>query len=68
MLNEHEELKLAVKSFFNDYLNLREESDSGRVFSPIYISNCRCMTLEPMNKVLDTMRKLSGADLPYKEN
>jgi hypothetical protein len=65
--NEHEELKAAVRSFFNDYLDLREESDSGRVFAPIYISNCRCMTLDPMSELMGKMRKLSGAAPPPKK-
>lgn len=63
---EMEELKAAVRSFFNDYLDQREESDSGRVFAPIYISNCRCMTLDPMSKLMSKMRELSGAKPPPK--
>ena len=63
---EIEELKAAVRSFFNDYLDQREESDSGRVFAPIYISNCRCMTLDPMSKLMSKMRELSGAKPPPK--
>jgi hypothetical protein len=66
MINEHEELKAAVRSFFNDYLDQREESDSGRVFAPIAISNCRCMTLDPMSKLMNKMRELSGAKPPPK--
>jgi hypothetical protein len=65
-MNEHEELKAAVRSFFNDYLDQREESDSGRVFAPIAISNCRCMTLDPMSKLMTKMRELSGAKPPPK--
>ena len=64
---EDQELKELVKSFFNDYLNLRETSASGRTFAPIHISNCRCMTLDPMSKLLNRMRELSGADRPPKE-
>ena len=63
---EIEALKAAVCSFFNDYLDRREESDSGRVFAPIYISNCRCMTLDPMSKLMNEMRELSGAKPPPK--
>ena len=63
---EIEALKAAVCSFFNDYLDQREESDSGRVFAPIYISNCRCMTLDPMSKLMNEMRELSGAKPPPK--
>ena len=64
--DEIEALKAAVCSFFNDYLDQREESDSGRVFAPIYISNCRCMTLDPMSKLMNEMRELSGAKPPPK--
>ena len=64
--SEIEALKAAVCSFFNDYLDQREESDSGRVFAPIYISNCRCMTLDPMSKLMNEMRELSGAKPPPK--
>jgi hypothetical protein len=63
---EIEALKAAVRSFFNDYLDQREESDSGRVFAPIAISNCRCMTLDPMSKLMNKMRELSGAKPPPK--
>ena len=63
---EIEALKAAVRSFFNDYLDQREESDSGRVFAPIAISNCRCMTLDPMSKLMTKMRELSGAKPPPK--
>ena len=60
-MNEHEELKAAVRSFFQDFLDIREESDSGRVFAPITISSCRCMMIEPLAEVLAKMRTLSGA-------
>lgn len=58
---EHEELKATVRSFFEDFIDIREESDSGRVFAPITISSCRCMMLEPLYEVLAKMRTLSGA-------
>jgi hypothetical protein len=60
-MSEHEELKSAVRSFFQDFLDIREESDSGRVFAPITISSCRCMMIEPLAEVLAKMRTLSGA-------
>jgi hypothetical protein len=60
-----DELKECVKSFFEDYLNLREESDSGRIiFAPITISCCRAMKIEKLNALLERMRSLSGASLP----
>ena len=59
------ELEKAVKSFFEDYLDIVEESDSGRLFSPITVSCCRAMKLEPLGELLLEMRRLSGAR-PYK--
>ena len=55
------ELKATVRSFFEDFIDIREESDSGRVFAPITISSCRCMMIEPLADVLSKMRTLSGA-------
>jgi len=60
-VREHEELKATVRSFFEDFIDIREESDSGRVFAPITISSCRCMMIEPLAEVLAKMRTLSGA-------
>lgn len=56
-----DELKATVRSFFEDFIDIREESDSGRVFAPITISSCRCMMIEPLADVLAKMRTLSGA-------
>ena len=56
-----EELRATVRSFFEDFIDIREESDSGRVFAPITISSCRCMMIEPLADVLAKMRTLSGA-------
>ena len=56
-----EELRATVRSFFEDFIDIREESDSGRVFAPITISSCRCMMIEPLADVLSKMRTLSGA-------
>ena len=58
---ENDELKATVRSFFEDFIDIREESDSGRVFAPITISSCRCMMIEPLAEVLTKMRTLSGA-------
>jgi hypothetical protein len=55
-----EELKQLVKSFFEDYLNYQEESDSGRVFNPIHVSCTRAMMIEPLAKLLMRMKELSG--------
>jgi hypothetical protein len=59
---DNAELKATVRSFFQDFLDVREESDSGRVFAPITISSCRCMMIEPLAEVLAKMRKLSGSE------
>jgi hypothetical protein len=59
---ENAELKATVRSFFKDFIDIREESDSGRVFAPITISSCRCMMIEPLAEVLAKMRKLSGSE------
>ena len=64
----NDELKECVKSFFQDYLNIREESDSGRIFAPITVSCCRAMEIEKLNALLERMRSLSGASLPRKYN
>jgi hypothetical protein len=57
---QHDELQTLVKSFFEDFLDYQEESDSGRVFNPIHISCTRAMMIEPLAKLLIRMRKLSG--------
>ena len=58
---ELEELRACVKEFFEVYLNLREESDSGRMFAPVQVSSVRSMLVEPLGELLEKMRVLSGA-------
>ena len=58
---EQGELKSLVKSFFEDYLDYQEESDSGRVFNPIHISCTRVMMTKPLGELLNRMKELSGA-------
>ena len=58
---ELQELQSLVKSFFEDYLDYQEESDSGRVFNPIFISCARVMKVKPLDELLDRMKELSGA-------
>ncbi|MFI3218237.1 MAG: hypothetical protein QX189_03870, partial [Methylococcales bacterium] len=48
--------------FFNKYLNIVEESDSGRLFNPITIGCCRVMKVEPLGQLLEKMRVLADAD------
>jgi hypothetical protein len=45
-----------IAEFFT-YLDYTEESDSGRVFNPVQISSCRVLMSEPLNYVLQTLRK-----------
>lgn len=60
--NMSEELKEAVKEFFNKYLNRVEESDSGYPFHPVTVSCCRALMLQPLGQLLEKMRELSEAD------
>ena len=60
-LEEHLRLRHLVKTFFDTYLNRVEESEGGKLFFPIVISNCRAATITPLNNLLDEMAKLSGA-------
>ena len=61
-MNQPDELKECVKELFEKYLNRREESDSGRMFAPIYVSCCRALMTEPLGELLEKMRVLSGAE------
>jgi hypothetical protein len=56
-----DQLRRAVKEFFEEYLDVVEESDSGRMFNPITINCCRALKLEPLGRLLIEMRALSGA-------
>jgi len=58
-MSSNNELKLLVKELFDDYLDLVEETDSGRQFNPIYISCVRAMKSQPLSKLLKRMRELS---------
>lgn len=58
-MNENTELKTLTKRFFQ-ILDIKEESDSGREFSPVYISSCRARLDEELNKILPRMRELSN--------
>ena len=51
-------LEQLVKSFFDDYLDIVEESDEGRLFHPIQVSCCRVMKLEPLNELLRQMKEI----------
>ena len=59
---ELEELRACVKEFFENYLNRREETDSGRMFAPVQVSSVRVMLVQPLGELLEKMRVLSGAE------
>jgi hypothetical protein len=61
-MNQPDELKECVKEFFEKYLDRREESDGGQMFSPIYVSCCRALMLQSLGELLEKMRVLSGAE------
>ncbi len=56
---EQMELKERVNDLFTKYLDVQEESDSGRMFHPISISCCRAMKLKPLGELIDRLRELS---------
>lgn len=53
------ELKTLTKRFF-EILDAREESDSGKTFSPVFISSARVLLSKELNKILPRMRELSN--------
>lgn len=53
------ELKTLVKRLF-EILDQKEESDSGREFSPVFISCCRVFLGEELDKVLKRMKELAN--------
>lgn len=53
------ELKPLVKRFF-EILDMREENDDGKEFSPVSISCCRVRFYEELNKLLERMKELSN--------
>ena len=57
MNNELNELKELVKEFFR-ILDIKEESDEGRLFSPNYISSCRSMDGVKLDAILRRLKEL----------
>ena len=53
------ELKTLTKRFF-EILDTKEESDSGKTFSPVFISCCRVFLGEELGKILPRMKELSN--------
>jgi len=45
-----------VKSLFEDYLDVTEESDGGRIFHPTFITSCRVMKVDPLNKLMAELK------------
>lgn len=45
-----------VKSLFNDFLNVTEESDEGKIFHPTFITTCRALKIEPINKLMEELK------------
>lgn len=58
-MSNDNELKQLVKSFFDDYLDYTEISDNDNEFHPIYISSCRVLMTEKLDKLLTRLRELS---------
>jgi len=56
-MTKDQELKTLTKRFFQ-ILDEKEESDSGRAFSPVFISCCRVLLGEELNKILSKMKEL----------
>lgn len=55
-------LHVLVKEFF-EILDVVEESDNGRNFSPVYISSCRCLTTKRLGEIFTEMKEI----INYKE-
>jgi hypothetical protein len=58
-MNSTQELKTLTKRFF-EILDTKEESDSGREFSPVFVSCCRAFLGEELKKILPRMKELSN--------
>ena len=56
--NNVEHMKSLLVRLF-EFLDLTEESDSGRIFHPITIGSCRADKLQPLNDLLKEMKKAS---------
>jgi hypothetical protein len=62
----NDELKELVRSFFDDYLSTWEERPDGSIYHPINISCSRVMKMESLGELIEKMRALSEAKVPYK--
>lgn len=50
-------LRSLVRQLFR-YLDMQEESDSGRMFHPVEITCCRAMLIPALNDVLDELKRI----------
>lgn len=66
-MGEQDELKELVKEFFVNYLDVVEESDSGKEFHPIYIGCPRALKTEGLNNLLERMRDIAVGEEEPKE-
>jgi hypothetical protein len=57
-MNTEEQLKALVRDFFA-VLDIVEESDSGRIFHPTYISSSRTMDAIRLDKILKQMKEFT---------
>lgn len=55
--DESKELRALVKEFF-EVLNSEEESDSGRIFHPVYVSSVRVMLTKRLNEIMPRMEAI----------
>jgi hypothetical protein len=51
------ELKQLVRDFFR-ILDIKEESEEGRIFSPTYISSCRVLDGARLSEILARMKEI----------
>ena len=58
-LTGDELLRDAVKRFLT-LLNTKDETDSGKEFSPVTVTSVRVMLMEPLAECLKDMEKYSG--------
>lgn len=58
---ERDDLRSLVRSLFQDYLDVTEESElTGREFKPIHISCSRAAKIEPLGRLLVDLRRAAG--------
>ena len=55
-MTPHDTLKQLVKELFY-YLDMTEESDSGRVFHPTIITSCRVHDQQALNEILKQLKQ-----------